>query len=357
MGNTDLLKNIVAEIDKVEKQEWENLLPLFDDATIYQSWSYGTVRWGKRSLSHLVLKVNNQVVGLAQVTIKKAPFIKAGIAYIPWGPLWQRKDEENKLENIHCLIKALKDEYVFKRGLFLRIKPHYFKNEDQVDFASILRSEGFQQNARLSRYRTLLLDLSQSLTDIRKNLDQKWRNQLNRSEKNKMTVMEGISDDLYEIFLNLQKEMMIRKQYEPGVDYGEFREIQKDLPETQKMRIIVCSYEGKPVTATIGSAIGNTGIYLLGATGNTGLQLKGAYLSQWLMIGWMKDRGCRWYDLGGINPESNPGVYHFKAGLSGREVHHIGQVEICQSKVSKLVVKIVDWFRSLNNVRNKISVK
>jgi len=353
MGNTDLLKNIVAEIDKVEKQEWENLLPLFDDATIYQSWSYGTVRWGKRSLSHLVLKVNNQVVGLAQVTIKKAPFIKAGIAYIPWGPLWQRKDEENKLENIHCLIKALKDEYVFKRGLFLRITPHYYENEDKGDFASILRSEGFQQNVRSNRYRTLLLDLSQSLTEIRKNLDQKWRNQLNRSEKNKMTVMEGSSDDLYKIFLNLQNEMIARKQYEPGVDYGEFREMQKDLPEHQKMRIIVCSHEGEPVTATIGSAIGNTGIYLLGATGDKGLQLKGAYLSQWLTIQWMKDRGCRWYDLGGINPENNPGVYHFKSGLSGIDVRHIGQFERCQNQLSKILLHVGEGINRLKRMLNR----
>jgi lipid II:glycine glycyltransferase (peptidoglycan interpeptide bridge formation enzyme) len=146
--------------------------------------------------------------------------------------------------------------------------------------------------------------------------------------------------------------MLERKKYQPGVDHDEFREIQKKLPEHLKMRVFICEYEGKPVTATIGSAIGNTGIYLLGATGDKGLQLKGAYLSQWLMIQWMKEHGCHWYDLGGINPEKNPGVYHFKAGLSGRDVHHIGQYELCQNLISSFSVKLFEKFVYFKNLKS-----
>lgn len=45
-----------VEIDQVEKTEWSKLVQRFDDATIYQTWSYGLVRWGEKNLSHLVLK-------------------------------------------------------------------------------------------------------------------------------------------------------------------------------------------------------------------------------------------------------------------------------------------------------------
>ena len=335
-----------VEIDEVGKSEWKNLLPLFTDATIYQTWSYGAVRWGEKNLSHIVLKNDNQVVGLAQATIRKAPLINAGIAYVPWGPLWQKKEDENNVEHLRHLIKALKDEYTLRRGLLLRITPHYYANEGNDDVCSILKGEGFTKNASLALYRTLIVDISPTLSEIRKKLNQKWRNQLNRSEKNSLTIVEGNTDELYQIFLNLQNEMLKRKKYEPGVDYDAFREIQKDLPGPLKMRIIICLYEGEPVTATIGSAIGNTGIYLLGATGNKGLQLKGAYLSQWLMIQWLKDQGCRRYDLGGINPDSNPGVYHFKAGLSGRDVQHLGQFEISQCQLSKSIVTSIEGLRN-----------
>lgn len=336
-----------VEIDQVGKNEWENLLPHFDDATIYQTWSYGTVRWGEKNLSHLVLKKDNQIVGLAQSTIMKAPLIKAGIAYIPWGPLWRKKEDENNFEHLRLLIKELKDEYALRRGLLLRVTPHYVEYEGSNDVCSILNGEGFKKDAPSSRYRTFLVDISPTLPEIRKILDQKWRNQLNRSEKNSLTIVEGNSNELYQIFLNLQNEMLERKKYEPGVDYGEFREIQKDLPEHLKMKVIICEYEGEPVTATIGSAIGNTGIYLFGATGDKGLQLKGAYLTQWLMIRWMKEQGCHWYDLGGINPEKNPGVYHFKAGLSGKDVYHIGQFELCENIVSSFTVNALSAVRSV----------
>lgn len=338
-------KEYQVEIDKVEQSEWDNLLPRFDDATIYQTWSYGAVRWGEKNLSHLVLRKGNQVIGLAQATIRKAPLLNAGIAYIPWGPLWQKKENGNNFEHFQLLIRALKDEYASKRGLLLRVAPHYIENECSNDVGLILNNEGFQNDASSSRYRTFIVDISPALPEIRKKLDQKWRNQLNRSEKNGLTTMEGNSEKLYQIFLNLQNEMLERKKYEPGVDYDEFRKIQEDLPEHLKMRVIICEYEGEPVTATIGSAIGNTGIYLLGATGDKGLKLKGAYLSQWLMIQWLKERGCLWYDLGGINPEKNPGVYHFKAGLSGSDVHHVGQFEISQSIFSKQIVKNMEGLR------------
>ena len=126
----------------------------------------------------------------------------------------------------------------------------------------------------------------------------------------------------------------------PEVDYEEFREIQKELPVPLKMKIMLCEYEGEPINAAICTAIGNTGIYLLGASGAKGLKLKGAYLLQWQMIRWFKERNCRWYDVGGINPDKNPGVFHFKAGLSGKDVRHIGQLETCESLLSSC---LVDW--------------
>ena len=99
------------------------------------------------------------------------------------------------------------------------------------------------------------------------------------------------------------------------------------------------------MTATIGSAIGDRGIYLLGATGETGMKQKSAYLSQWKMILWLHERVCRWFDLGGIDPENNPGVYHFKVGMSSMDVSHIGQYEANTSTISSLAVGLAEKFK------------
>ena len=41
-----LAEGYTVKIDQISKDEWSELLPRFDDATIYQTWSYGAVRWG-----------------------------------------------------------------------------------------------------------------------------------------------------------------------------------------------------------------------------------------------------------------------------------------------------------------------
>lgn len=328
-------------IDKDDKHEWEKKLQLFDDASIYQTWSYGAVRWGQDNLSHVVIKRNNEIVAASQLRILKIPLLNIGIAYLSWGPMWRRHGFKVELNIFEKIIKALKEEYAVKRGLFLRIQPNVLQ-ENSDEIVSVLYKEGFKKNLEIQPYRTLMLALSPGMNEIRKALDQKWRNQLNRAEKNNLKIIEGNSDELYRIFLDLQKEMHDRKKYVPGVDYDEFREMQKDLPEVLKMIIIICEYGEKVLTATIGSKIGDTGVYLLGATGDEGMKMKGAYISQWRIVEIMKESGCRWYDLGGIDPENNPGVYHFKSGISRREVCHIGQFEISQGKISSLVVKGVE---------------
>ncbi len=169
---------------------------------------------------------------------------------------------------------------------------------------------------------------------------------LNQAEKKGLEIVEGNGDELYSIFLGLQSEMQERKNYTPGVSYQEFREIQKDLPESLKMKIMICKREGEPMSAAVFSRIGDTGIYLLGATGHKGMKTKGSYLLQWRAMQWLKENGCRWYDLGGINPEINSGVYHFKAGLSGIDVCHIGPYELCDNPLSLLFVRWGEGIRS-----------
>ena len=48
----------------------------------------------------------------------------------------------------------------------------------------------------------------------------------------------------------------------------------------------------------VASAMGDSAIYLLGATSDEGLKSKGAYLLQWTLIKWLKECGFKWYDSG-----------------------------------------------------------
>ena len=190
-----------------------------------------------------------------------------------------------------------------------------------------------------------MLDLSPDLGQIRMNLRQKWRNQLNRAEKNDVSLTIGTDDHLYEIFHDMQRKMQQRKGYTPEVDYGEFGQIQSLREDQHKMTIIVASHGSSDICTAIFTSIGDRGIYLLGATDDEGMKLKGSYLLQWKAIELMKERGDCWYDLGGINPETNPGVFHFKSGMTESEFRHIGYYEYSRSAARSTVFSAVDQLR------------
>jgi hypothetical protein len=329
-----------VEVDRSTPAEWSQMLDLFDDANLYQTWSYGAVRWGAKNLSHLVLKRGGEVLGVAQLRIVRPTRFKFGMAYLRWGPLFQRRGRPLDAEVAVNLARALDEEYIDKRKLFLRVLPNAFAgspraNAIQAAFSTFTPEPLIADNT----YRTFVLDLAPAVEELRKKLDAKWRNHLKRSEKNGLNVVTGTGIDEYRTFCLIYHQMRKRKTFETTVDVEEFGRIQEDLPESQRMRILICQDKGAPVAGLVTSAMGDSAIYLLGATDDEGLKSQGAYFLQWTMIKWLKERGVRWYDLGGIDPERNPGVYSFKRGFSGADLTQINPLVACSSIVSSSIVR------------------
>jgi lipid II:glycine glycyltransferase (peptidoglycan interpeptide bridge formation enzyme) len=329
-----------VEVDRANPAEWSKMLDLFDDANIYQTSAYGGVRWGERNLSRLVLKRDGEVVGMAQIRIIRPTPLKFGMAYLRWGPLWERHGRPLDPEVPGRMARAIENEYLAKRKLFLRVLPNAFARSPRAALieSSFSRFTAEPRNAG-NTYRTFVLDLIPSLEELRKGLDPKWRNKLSGAEKNDLKVVAGNGSDEYQTFCRIYDQMRRRKTFETTVDVHEFGRIQETLAESERMRILICLDKGIPVAGLVASAMGDSAIYLLGATSDDGLKSKGAYLLHWTMIEWLKRNGIRWYDLGGIDPEGNPGVYSFKRGFSGADVCQIGPLVASDSTVSSGMVK------------------
>jgi lipid II:glycine glycyltransferase (peptidoglycan interpeptide bridge formation enzyme) len=329
-----------VEVDRCTSQEWAAMMDLFSDANIYQTWAYGATRWGAENLSHIVLKRCGNIMAIAQLRIVRPTSLNFGMAYLRWGPLCEGSGQPLSAEVLARMAEALAEEYLRRRKLFLRIVPNAFMGSVR---AEMLRSAfaGFagETPAPENTYRTFLLDLAPAIEDLRRRLDKKWRNQLSRAEDSHLTVVSGSGSEPYLAFSKIYKEMRERKAFATTVDVDEFGRIQASLEERHRMRILLCDDQDGPVAGLVSSAMGDSAIYLLGATGDSGLQAKGAYLLQWHLIQRLKDEGIRWYDLGGIDPDANPGVYHFKKGLSGADVEQMAPVAACTSVVSSAAVK------------------
>ena len=329
-----------VEVDRATPERWAEMLELFDDANIYQTAAYGCVRWGEKNLSRLVLKRDGEVAAIAQLRIVRPTPLKFGMAYLRWGPLWARRGRPLDANLSARMARALEEEYAGNRRLFLRVIPNAFAGAPRAEmFQSAFGRYTAEPLGTENMYRTFVLDLVPALEGLRKGLDKKWRNQLARSEKNSLTVIAGTGVDEYRTFCRMYGEMRNRKTFETSVDVEEFGRIQESLPETQRMRILICEEKSQAVAGIVASAIGDSAIYLLGATSDSGLQSKGAYLLHWTFLQWCKANGVRWYDLGGIDPEANPGVYHFKRGLSGADVTQLAPLVACRNKFSSAMVK------------------
>ena len=333
-----------AEIDSVDKHEWYKIIDQFSDANIYQTWSYDAIRCGEEKISHLVLRVADKIIAAAQARIARIPVLGVGAAYVRWGPFWRPRNQNADPIIFRMAIRALRNEYVCRRGLILRIFPVLYDDNSNLCLESLLK-EGYARISEKNRARTLILDIQPPIEELRKNMHQKWRNCLNKAERNQLEVIEGCDDSLFVDFIGIYRELLRRKKFSEPNDINEFRIIQKELSTEFKMRVFLSRSDGFSSAGAIFTAIGDTGVYLFGATNDEGMKNNGSYLLQWKAIQWMKNNGCRYYNLNGINPVTNPGTYRFKSRLSGKcgkDVYYLGRFDCFSGAINTALARTAE---------------
>jgi hypothetical protein len=322
-----------VKIDHQDPETWNAILDQFSDASLYQTWPYGQVRWGGKNTSHVVVKRKDEIVAAAQVRIFRVPVVQIGIAYVAYGPMWKTRSSGADIAHFRTALRVLIREYAQSRRMILRVRPWGLEEWDP-GMGSALLQEGFHITKGIHREktRTILVDLGPSEEDLRRRLKKKWRQTLQHSERADLNVVEGYDDRLFDELKPIYSEMLEQKKFTPGSDIHEFARMQGRLCDRQKMRITICKNGKEPVAGSLCSGIGDAVIGLLSATGKAGRDLQAYYLLQWEEILWSKRAGKAFYDLGGINPVANPGVYRFKAGMGGEEVTYLGVWDYCENK-------------------------
>ena len=109
------------EVNRISKETYNETLHLFEDSNLYQTYEYNLQAKGGKNMCTVVLKKGDKVLGVSIVRIVKLPFFNFGLAYIYRGPVWQRINVANSSEILSIFLKLLKEEFVLKRKLVLRI--------------------------------------------------------------------------------------------------------------------------------------------------------------------------------------------------------------------------------------------
>jgi len=326
-----------AEVGTIADARWLEITQTFADANLYQVWQSGVAPRAFPGVGRLVLLKDGTAVAAAEVRLFTLPLTSVGIAYLRWGPMWRRRGAEIEPEHFRQALRALHNEYVGRRGMILRLNPRLFV-EEHAACERILAEEGFSERGSSSQAeKTLVMDLSPSLEDLRAGLDKKWRNCLSKAERGGLTVTIGTGTELFREFGDIYSQMLERKQFAPSADLDAHVRLQGLLPDSAKMTVIIARANGEPCAGAICSAMNDTALYLFGATNDVGMRTCGSYLVQWEAVKLLRQRGVREYDLHGINVVANPGTYTFKKGLAGREGRELTFVGQRQALTPSLV--------------------
>jgi lipid II:glycine glycyltransferase (peptidoglycan interpeptide bridge formation enzyme) len=346
---------VECAVDQVLPADWSSLAATFADFNIYQTWAFGEISADdtRSQVSRIVVRRGDAVIGAAQLRIKRLPLLNAGLAYVYFGPLWRRDGAD--AGDLRDVLDCLRGEYGDRRGLEVRVVPNLPGSIADEAVMRAIAGAGFSADATGDAYRTLILDLSPSLEALRRQLAQKWRNGLNQGEKRGVRVEAHSDDAAMERFESLYDAMWTKKRFEAGVSVSSFRRLQESLATREKQTILL-AYVGDELTAGhVSSTLGEACIYLLGASNDLGREYKASYVLQWRALEAAKNAGAKWYDLGGIDPQGNPGVYHFKAGLGGGDTTFAGQFTAKGRGSARYLVPLAERaYRALAPLRRSV---
>ena len=334
-----------AEVDSIDPRAWYEQVAAFSDANLYQLWHHGAGDAPLTRVSPFVLRKDGEVVAAAEVRLFRLPVVRRGIAYVLWGPVCRRHDLGPDV--FRQAIRAMRNEYVGRRGMVLRISPRLLVEQHQHEVRA-MADEEFSAVEHVRATTSLVVDLTPDLEELRRDLEKKWRNCLSKAERSGLTIESGTGLDLFDAFVGVYDRMLQRKQFAPSADIQKHRRIQQHLPEHLKMRVVVASHEGQPCAGAIYSALGDTAVYLFGATDDAGMRTSASYLVQWEVVTALKAHGSSYYDLNGINPASNPGTYHFKLGLAGKKANEVtfaGQFQASDASIANYPLLLADRVR------------
>jgi len=330
---------MTTTIRPVDRDAWRRLAPAFMDYNYRQLWDFGVAcarRLGAHS-EHVAIYEGGDVIGLADVRVKRISILPTGIAYINSGPLVRRNDQF-EADRLQGVLSALVDEYCSRRKLVLRIQPPLGPSISMDQQKQAFLDIGFTTPNQLRHYRTIVLDISQPLEMIRKQFDRRWRTCLNNAEKRNLVIETGTDDSIFLVFCQLYEELINRKRFDVDLDANFHYQVQRLLNGNEQFLVSIVYENQLPTAGHVSSFLGDTCVWVLGASNDLGLKNGASYLVQWSVIQKAKEKGCRFYDFCGIDPEKNPGGYQFKKKMGGVDITVPGPFELSPSRLKAYLV-------------------
>ena len=309
-----------------------------------QGWAYAQTLASEQGAvsEYVVTTLDGTPVAVAAVRIKRIPGLPLSVSYVSRGPVMLDDAPEDVAYN--DVTDSLAAWCLSKRSGSVRIAPPVLAGSPPVWPPE---RPGWEVTDKA--YFTIVLDLTPGLDETRRSFKQKWRNQLNASERKGLEIVIDEGPESVERFAPLYQTIVSRKGFDSDLGPEFFGRVQRAADEDDRLTCLFAVHEGQDVAGIVVYLRGGTATYILGASTKAAMQVKASYLLQWSAIELAHARGCSSYDLGGIDPVANPGVYHFKSGMGGQEVQSLPMIERASSRAVGLGLRSLEKLYRLKN--------
>ena len=300
----------------MRRDEWHSLCQKCNHTTLLQSYPYAQAmrEVHKQGARHGIIYINGVRAGIVQMQEVRLLGQLLHIISVDRGPLWFHGFGSDK--HTYAFSQALNAIFPARLGRKRRFLPELSSLSDG------LMPKNWKKSEKTGQYKTIIVDISPKIDEIRSNLKQKWRNILNKSEKQSITVnvdenLEGLGG-----FLTQYVSDRAQKGYH-GASPKFLATLAKYAGMHNECLLMTASCNDETMAAILVYQHGHCAIYQAGWTTSSG-RTKGAHhLLLWHAITTLKKRGVVQFDLGGYN-ENTVGIHKFKQGLGGQTIALIG---------------------------------
>lgn len=203
------------------------------------------------------------------------------------------------------------------------------------------------QGQRLLNIATFVIDLTNTLDELWRNLGGKSRNSVRKAEQAELTFGPASNpSEALDVFYDQSANAISRHH----LNYADKALLMK-MFRGGSLDILVTQTSAQDIkNVTIIYKSGDAALYMYGSSDKDVPSGLGQYV-QWRVIQLLKERGFRWYDLGGVASKS-PGdpIYKFKQSIGGQAVD-LGTEFCCRGAGLRLAQGLVRFLGRLRSTQ------
>ncbi len=301
-GDTLLAEELVTKVSSVNYQfqiseavddpAWDEFLVEAPDGHHVQTSLWAQVKSiQKWKTVRIIVTDNDRIVAGGQLLFRSvAPMIN--VAYLTKGPVLGETGSPVAEMIIQSAIKISRQRH----AQMLVIQPPNYSDQT----AAVLLASGFQPSSvNLAPVASAVIDLTQTREQIMAKMKRQTRQNVNRSERDGITIREGGEGDL-DTFYQLHAATSQRQQFAP-YPLSYFKQMWQIMQPHGYIKLIFAEYEGESVSALLLAPFGNTVIPKILGWSGAHPERRPNDAVFWGAIQWAKDNGYKYFDFEGIS--------------------------------------------------------